>query len=90
MTIPVSTMGVGLDQAQNVAQHYVPPRVLTVPGPEGPPPTEVTFGTGVGLVDGQDLPAAPGSYWYIVSGTLVASGTVQAFPVTVVNGPTPP
>jgi len=88
MSLPISTMGVGLDLVRDVAQQYVPPRVLTVPGPPGPPPTEVTFGTGIGLVDGQPLPA--GGYWYIVSGTLLASGTVQAVPVTVVNGPTPP
>ena len=88
MTIPISTMGVGLDLVHDVAQQYVPPRVLTVPGPPGPPPTEVSFGTGIGLSDGQPLPA--GGYWYIVSGTLLASGTVQAVPVTVTNGPTPP
>jgi hypothetical protein len=89
MGIPVSTMGIGLDQAQNIAQQYEPPNVVVVPGPAGPPAIEVEYGAGVGLSDGQDLPAGTG-IWLVVSGTLVASGTVQAYPVTITNGPTPP
>jgi hypothetical protein len=88
MGIPISTMGIGLDQAQNVAQQYEPPNVVVVPGPAGPPAIEVEYGAGVGLSDGQSLPGT--GVWLIVSGTLVASGSVQAYPVTITNGPTPP
>jgi hypothetical protein len=86
--MPVSTATMGIRQPSNEIEEYIPPNVVNWGAVGGPPPPEVTFGTGVGLSDGQPLPA--GGYWYIVSGTLVASGTVQAVPVTVTNGPTPP
>jgi len=90
MTIPVSTMGVGLDQVQNVAQHYVPPNVLIVPGPPGPPPTTVVYGAAQVIAVGTALP--PGTYLvHAGAGTLDATtADVTVYPVTITNGPTPP
>jgi hypothetical protein len=79
--MPITTSGVGLNQQTNLTQEYVPPTVITSPSP-----ISVEWGTGIGLSDGQDLPI--GTY-LIVSGTLVASGSVQAIPVTI-TGSSPP
>jgi len=90
MTIPVSTMGIGLDLVQDVAQQYVPPRVLTVPGPAGPPPTTVVYGAAQQIAVGAALPAGT---WLVHAGAGTLDATTAAltvYPVTITNGPTPP
>ena len=90
MSLPISTMGVGLDLVEDVAQQYVPPHVLTVPGPAGPPPTTVVYGAAQVIAVGSALPA--GTYLvHAQAGTLDATtADVTVYPVTITNGPTPP
>jgi hypothetical protein len=73
----ISTGAIGIDPSNGEVHLYTPPNTDVLPPDSG---ITVEWGQGMGLQDGQEL--SPGTY-LIVSGTLVANGTVQAIPVTI-------